>query len=282
MRAGHGLLAHLLDVAAVALTVLEHEPRSSRRWAAEALGLPLDGAPRWIATLVGLHDFGKAIAGFQAKWPAGRERDEANGLRFDTRLLKVTDHACASASLLRPLLLEKGDASLLWILHVLQAISAHHGYNFTSADIERVVQRHEPADWFQARRRLFDLYWQLLAPTGQASLEELSQPAVQWLAGLTSVSDWIGSNPEWFPLVSASRPSPTISRMPGGVPRRRWRPSAGGITGRCLRNCPRSTNCSAVCLAFSRRSRRVLCSASPTDCWRRPRTCVAAGGGANG
>ena len=37
--AGHGLLAHLLDVAAVALTVLEHEPRSSRRWAAEALGL---------------------------------------------------------------------------------------------------------------------------------------------------------------------------------------------------------------------------------------------------
>ena len=28
-------------------------------------------------------------------------------------------------------------------------------------------------------------------------------------------------------------------------------------TGRCLRNCPRSTNCSAVCLAFSRRSRRV-------------------------
>lgn len=68
------MLAHLLDVAAVALTVLEHEPRSSRRWAAEALGLPLDGAPRWIATLVGLHDFGKAIAGFQAKWPAGRER----------------------------------------------------------------------------------------------------------------------------------------------------------------------------------------------------------------
>ncbi len=198
--AGHGLLAHLLDVAAVALTVLEHEPRSSRRWAAEALGLPLDGAPRWIATLVGLHDFGKAIAGFQAKWPVGRERDEANGLRFDTRLLKVTDHACASASLLRPLLLEKGDASLLWILHVLQAISAHHGYNFTSADIERVVQRHEPAGWCQARRRLFDLYWQLLAPTGQASLEELSQPAVQWLAGLTSVSDWIGSNPEWFPL----------------------------------------------------------------------------------
>lgn len=63
------MLAHLLDVAAVALTVLEHEPRSSRRWAAEALGLPLDGAPRWIATLVGLHDFGKAIAGFR---PNGR------------------------------------------------------------------------------------------------------------------------------------------------------------------------------------------------------------------
>lgn len=198
--AGHGLLAHLLDVAAVALTVLEHEPRSSRQWAAEVLGLPLNSAPRWIATLVGLHDFGKAIAGFQAKWPAGRERDEAHGLRFDARLLKVSDHACASASLLRPLLLEKGGASLLWILHVLQAISAHYGYNFTAADIERVAQRHEPANWSQARKRLFDLYWQLLAPMGQPALEELSQPAVQWLAGLTSVCDWIGSNPEWFPL----------------------------------------------------------------------------------
>lgn len=69
---GHGLLAHMLDVAAVALSILQREsPRSQERMAA-GLGLPNPGGEYWVALLVGLHDYGKGIAGFQAKWPEGR------------------------------------------------------------------------------------------------------------------------------------------------------------------------------------------------------------------
>lgn len=64
---GHGLLAHLLDVAAVTEVLLQHEPAATREMAARALGLNIDRIGRWLAAFVGLHDLDKAIRGFQAK-----------------------------------------------------------------------------------------------------------------------------------------------------------------------------------------------------------------------
>ncbi|QTN47062.1 CRISPR-associated helicase Cas3' [Ectopseudomonas mendocina] len=197
---GHGVLAHLLDVAAVAERMLAHEPASTLNWAAQALGLEREHVARWIACLVGLHDFGKAIPGFQDKWLEGRQADEALGLVFPDRALGVTDHACASAALLWEHLPGQGIGHLLWIRHVLQAISAHHGYNFNQSEFNRAKPVFEPPAWGEARRQIFAAYWAVLAPQGVPQIEALSQPAVQWLAGLTSVADWIGSNPEWFPL----------------------------------------------------------------------------------
>lgn len=197
---GHGVLAHLLDVAAVAERMLAHEPPSTLVWAAQALGLEREQVARWVACLVGLHDFGKAIPGFQDKWPEGRQTDEALGLTFPARSLAVTDHACASAALLWEHLPGQGIGHLLWIRHVLQAISAHHGYNFNQSEFNRAKPAFEPPLWSEARQQIFAAYWAVLAPQGAPQNEALSQPAVQWLAGLTSVADWIGSNPEWFPL----------------------------------------------------------------------------------
>lgn len=197
---GHGVLAHLLDVAAVAERMLAHEPPSTMDWAAQALGLEREHTARWVACLVGLHDFGKAIPGFQDKWLEGRQADEALGLAFPDRALGVTDHACASAALLWEHLPGQGIGHLLWIRHVLQAISAHHGYNFNQSEFNRAKPAFEPPAWGEARRQIFTAYWAVLAPQGVPQIEALSQPAVQWLAGLTSVADWIGSNPEWFPL----------------------------------------------------------------------------------
>ena len=197
---GHGVLAHLLDVAAVAESIFQHEPESSLDWAAQALGVRREHVARWIACLIGLHDFGKAIPGFQDKWPEGRQADEALGLEFPARSLSVTDHACASAALLWEHLPRQGIEHLLWMRHVLQAISAHHGYNFSQSEFNRAKPPFEPPAWGAARKEIFDAYWAVLAPQGQPQTEALSLPAVQWLAGLTSVADWIGSNPEWLPL----------------------------------------------------------------------------------
>lgn len=196
---GHSVLAHMLDVAAVAERMLAHEPASTLDWAARALGLERAHVARWVACLVGLHDFGKVIPGFQDKWPEGRQAVEGSGLAFPARTLTVSDHACASAALLADQLSRQGIDRPLWIRHALQAISAHHGYNFNQTEINRGRPPFEPPAWSDARRQIFDAYWAVLAPQGTPQVEALSQPAVQWLAGLTSVADWIGSNPEWFP-----------------------------------------------------------------------------------
>lgn len=196
---GHGLLAHLLDVAAVAEVLLEHEPSTTLEHFARQFGLPVPAFARHAAALAGLHDFGKAIPGFQDKWPAGRQVDEALGLPFPPRSLSVAEHASASAALLWEHLAGLGIPHLLWVRHALQAIGAHHGYHFNQPEFNRARPASEPAAWAGARREIFAAYWAVLAPQGIPQVEALSLPAVQWLAGLTSVADWIGSNPEWFP-----------------------------------------------------------------------------------
>ncbi|KKW67459.1 CRISPR-associated protein Cas3 [Lampropedia cohaerens] len=196
----HGLLSHLLDVAAVAECILELESSAGMRWAASQMGLPADLVPRWVATIVGLHDFGKAIPGFQAKWEAGKLADIAQGLAFPPSACTVDNHACATAAILGPLLRKASGAERDWCTKVVQAISAHHGYHFLSSEVDGGRPFNEPKPWAQARQALFDAYWRTLSPQGVPHSETLNLTTVNWLAGLTSAADWIASNPEWFPL----------------------------------------------------------------------------------
>lgn len=199
---GHGLLAHLLDVAAVAERILALEPPSTCELAAAALGLGITDLPRWVGALAGLHDLGKAIPGFQAKWPAGREHDESQGLSFaPSSVLRTDRHSCATAALLTDMLESATGASQAWCAQVTRAVSAHHGYHFTSTEInDASPDRSTPAAWQAAREELLAAYWSVLAPEGVPALGECGLPIVNWLAGLTSVADWIASNPQWFPL----------------------------------------------------------------------------------
>lgn len=197
---GHGLLAHMLDVAAVAEVLLEHEPSTTTTHFAGEFGLDSAVFVRCVSALVGLHDFGKAIPGFQAKWPEGQLCDEEAGLSFGRASRGVTDHACASAALLWGPLCQVSEADPGWVLGVLQGISAHHGYNFSRREINAALPPFEALAWGHAREALFDAYWKTLAPEIAPQAEELPLAAVQWLAGLTSVADWIGSNPDWFPF----------------------------------------------------------------------------------
>lgn len=197
---GHGLLAHMLDAAAVCEALLAREPRSSLDWAASQFGLPVESVGRWLAAIVGLHDFGKAIPGFQGKWPEGELADKACGLGFHSSLVEITDHACATAALLGKELSRLSEAEQEWVRHVLQAISAHHGYHFSRAEVERARLAGKGTGWNEARREILDAYWATLSPSGTPSQDALTTPAVNWLAGLTSVADWVASNPDWFPL----------------------------------------------------------------------------------
>ena len=196
--ASHGLLAHLLDVAAVAEALLSLEPGASRRWIAAGLGLEDLRVARWVAAVAGLHDFGKAIPGFQAKWPEGMQADQAQGLGFPASACSHTRHDLATAALLGKALYGLVPTETGWLRHAVQAVSAHHGYHFLADEVNQGKPLNEPAEWDQARKEILFGYWQVLAPEGRPALDELSLAAVNWLAGLTSVADWIASNPDWF------------------------------------------------------------------------------------
>ncbi|TBV04966.1 CRISPR-associated helicase Cas3' [Stutzerimonas kirkiae] len=198
--AGHGLLAHLLDVAAVVETQLELEPGSTSNWAAAALGVEPETVGRWLAALAGLHDFGKAVPGFQAKWPEGMRAALGSGLPFPASACGMDRHDLASAALLGRELHGFDIAGHGWLQAVVQAVSAHHGYHFLPDEINRGRPLGEPHEWGCARREILDAFWQVLAPQGCPQSDELSLSMVNWLAGLTSAADWIASNPRWFPL----------------------------------------------------------------------------------
>lgn len=196
-KQGHPLLAHMLDVAAVAEAIIELEPAATHQHLARQFGLAAEVAPRWLAALAGLHDVGKAIPGFQDKWPEGRARVKAQGLSFASHLLRSNRHDWGSAAILTQWLPTQTGADSFWCCQVAEAVSAHHGYPLYKTQIKEGL----PADpgWENARKALLGVYWGLLAPSGEIAVDELAMPAINWLAGLTSIADWIGSNTDWFP-----------------------------------------------------------------------------------
>lgn len=192
---GHSLLCHMLDVAAVASALLEYCPTSDEQLS-QWFFLPSPVVRSWLVAVVGLHDLGKAIPGFQAKWDLGMLEDQRAGLVFSPEIsLKANRHDAATAALLPKYLLQLG-APYDWVAGVVQAVSAHHGFNFLDGQAIRPLG--ESDHWKQTRSQIFHAYWQTLAPDALPDDQSLSLTAVQWLAGLTSVCDWIGSNSEWF------------------------------------------------------------------------------------
>ncbi len=121
---------------------------------------------------------------------------QQSGLVFSPDIcLKADRHDAATAALL-PKFLQSMGVAYDWASGVVQAVSAHHGFNFLDGQAIHPVG--EPDIWKSTRQQIFHAYWQTLSPDSAPQDQLLSLTAVQWLAGLTSVCDWIGSNSEWF------------------------------------------------------------------------------------
>jgi len=114
----------------------------------------------------------------------------------------MSNHSLGTAALLHGPLRDLSKVDQRWLRHAVQAISAHHGYHFRSSELKGSRPVCEPPVWEQTRKEMLTFYWRVLVPQGlpEANRDELSLPAANWLAGLTSVADWIASNAEWFPL----------------------------------------------------------------------------------
>jgi CRISPR-associated endonuclease/helicase Cas3 len=189
----HPLVAHSLDVAAVALLL---PSRAS---------LGLDA--RMLGFLVALHDIGKISRPFQAKmpehWPAEAlgafpaERPPAGPAHDAFGLFLL--HSRAVAQTLRPDMpgWNHGAAGHLW-----RALAGHHGrppIEITPAPSAKTLCdgcREAAVGFVEAMREVFR------PPPLPRPRSEHDVVRLAWrLAGLTTLADWVGSRQAWFPYV---------------------------------------------------------------------------------
>jgi CRISPR-associated endonuclease/helicase Cas3 len=189
---GYPLLPHLLDVAAVAASLLEAVPCP--------VPLPIDES--WVMALVGLHDLGKASPGFQVKLG----RTNVGGYRLER--YQPDRHDIITVGLLANCLKDKG-LPVLGAERLSHAVAAHHGHPFTSDEVSKQNRWEISEQWACAHAALYNAVVNGTGATGQLALPTDASNCsamLQWLMGLTTTSDWIGSSdalcrwerlPEW-------------------------------------------------------------------------------------
>lgn len=198
---GQSLLGHLLDVGIVAGLLLE-EPRLQRGLRCFAVDLRLDyeAAVRLMVILSALHDIGKASPTFQRKWPVGAQPEAL------IRVVEDIPHGTISALVLKEWLRELGvhakEAETL-----AHAVGVHHGITLPpgfgrSGDLD--VPAIGGAIWQSWRQELIQTVVDAFGPLPNFERQGGYRQSASWafLAGLTSVADWIGSGLPHAPQVT--------------------------------------------------------------------------------
>lgn len=195
----HPVAFHLLDVAACLKRILEVRPITLSR-GARLLGIPAPSALQFLVTFAALHDIGKFGIAFQAKrpdlWP--KVLGEFNGA--------AKSFHTSDGYLLWDQVLAREVIPRLWpegseiISDIAPAIFGHHGSPVACP--ESVVRRVFGAQSIVAARACASALLDLLQPTPISVPSEPnfahSRAASWWVAGLLTLSDWIGSNDNLF------------------------------------------------------------------------------------
>lgn len=201
----HPLIAHMLDVAACAQSLLTEARPGSLGRMASFLGVSERAALPWVLLFVVLHDLGKATPAFQAKVAEAKARLLLAGFDFPE---SDEPHGEMSALLVPDMLTQLGVPEVL-ARTVGRSVGAHHGEfagNEHLAGIEE-VPRHvgKRLLWSDARKTLVDDLVALIGPLEPlAPGEEMGSRHAFCvdLAGLTTAADWLGSNADVFVYVT--------------------------------------------------------------------------------
>lgn len=192
---GISVFEHMLNVGCVARCLAEGTPNLLSRFQLEATT---------IGILAALHDLGKISPGFQRKCKAwlednGLSRIARNGV-WDTDM--ESDHGKITHAAIQKYLNDNGvDCTAGKYLSAV--LGGHHGRLSPPNDRGfmprgQITESGSGIDWekerngaAEAARSLFESNLSGLA------IDDMS-PALWWLAGLTSVADWIGSDERYF------------------------------------------------------------------------------------
>ncbi len=192
----HPLILHILDVAASADAILAREPESTRNRIADILGMQWIEARPWLLLVIACHDLGKACPGFQCKWK------NISGMDAGRSPNTEINHAFVSQIDLAALLMDRGWPNKLAEL-VADATGCHHGERASPNTLDHLMGDRRAlgtSEWTEARRSLLEALLDVFNPGKAPTKAKLSGPDFMLLSGLTSFSDWIGSNELWFPF----------------------------------------------------------------------------------
>ena len=202
----HRLTYHLLDVAAVARLLLErHVPQSVRLRLAARVGLPADAFDRWCVFLAAMHDFGKATPPFQVKFEAQAKVLRGLGLSFPRRAADMP-HGRMTAALETQQRLRGLGWSAALSRQASRWVGGHHGVFPTDHKLDEARDHYGDDRWVEARDALFAGLTDLLNPPTAIKNEETIADVGLFVAGLTSVADWVGSMSEHFTFETAEVP----------------------------------------------------------------------------
>lgn len=198
----HPVICHLADTAAVAMEIVRsHLSPIAKRHLAQGLGISDDAALiRFCGFMAGSHDLGKVSAAFQFQVSAVGRALAGQSLydlwhTYPTTGGK-TPHGTVTAATLPEFLTELGIQKHL-AKKLAAIVGGHHGFFPGSVDILALssddVGR---GTWLQFRREIYEQLRNFAGLTAADLPSQCDNAAAMILAGLTTVSDWIASNPE--------------------------------------------------------------------------------------
>lgn len=202
----HPVICHLADTAAVAMELVRNGLSPIAVQTLEkGLGLSGEALVHCCGFFAGSHDLGKVSPAFQfqvdkvGKALAGSELYDLWHKLPQVRRAGKAPHGLVTARTLPEFLIELGlDKRLSKKLSVI--VGGHHGFFPSNDDIkqldEALAGANEGNNWRQFSREIFEQLWKFVGLTPQDLPKQCDNGAAMLLAGLTTVSDWIASNPD--------------------------------------------------------------------------------------
>jgi CRISPR-associated endonuclease/helicase Cas3 len=192
---GLSVYDHMVNIGCVARCIAESFPENLARFHLRASE---------VGALAALHDIGKISPGFQRKCEKWLEENDLlivdRNCCWDTAM--ESNHGKVSHAAIQTFLAERGiDRKSAKFLSTI--LGAHHGRLTPPNDRgyrpdKAISETNSHIDWDGARKENAEMIWRYFAMDSMSfELNDLS-PSLWWLAGLTSVADWIGSDERFF------------------------------------------------------------------------------------
>ena len=218
----HPAICHMIDIGLVAEIFIKHVGSCSPIFDLTWRCFGDNTIERWFGFFVALHDFGKLTPGFQAicgvdtKFRKNTEYVKSEcqqhlkkimqALSFPANYLQIKkEHGQATFELLIPLLKRKFGCSEEVANGLARAIGGHHGEFPMQCGWQHQERSMDDDDWNTIRTMAFDVLLEAFNLEANSfpfsDIEELDGAFLVFLAGLTSVADWIGSNENYFPYI---------------------------------------------------------------------------------